>query len=223
MAAFLGAYFEIAASQLDKHMHSETRNTESSQLANRVRKVWNYEHQRGVSYDATSRGKLFQTIADRASALLEEHGAQKMQVILTEPSAKYIKLWQTYCEPGAQQLMAQMDSAPFCLFALDECTEIPGVEAVALRRIMEAGNGHSKLWFILLGTNASINALVPTSSTVAPSQRFGELQCLPLWCYFGYGQLAPPDPPTPNEALNVDYLRKVGRPVSATSHAVPDS
>ncbi|KAJ7135390.1 hypothetical protein C8R43DRAFT_955927 [Mycena crocata] len=212
VAAFLGAYLEIAALELSKYADT----TDASHLASCVHQTWNYEHKRGVAYEVTRRGILFQAVADCASELLKAHSTQPVNSTLTEPSARYAQLWQTYCELPAQELMRMMKSTSFCFFALDECTEIPGVPSIAIHRILKAGNAHNKLWFILVGTNATVHTLVPTSLGVAPSQRFRQLQCLPPWCYFDYSQLAPADPSTPAGALEIDYLRKVGRPLFAT-------
>ncbi|KAJ7745479.1 hypothetical protein DFH07DRAFT_977638 [Mycena maculata] len=72
-----------------------------------------------------------------------------------------------------------------------------------------------ELWFILLGTNTKIQSLVPSAARIVPSARFPQLQCLPAWCYFGFGQLAPPEPDTPCKVLHVDYLRMIGHPLFA--------
>lgn len=134
-----------------------------------------------------------------------------------EPEHRYRQLWKQYCEVDALALVQKMPNAQYCFIALDECIDIPNVDPISLRQILEAGHHISKLWFILLGTNAKIQSLVPTTSRLKPSARFARLQCLPAWCYFGFGQLAPPEPATPRSALKIEYLRKIGRPVSATS------
>jgi hypothetical protein len=132
-----------------------------------------------------------------------------------EAGQQYRQLWERFCEQPALALVEKL-STPYCFVALDECTEIPSVRPISLRRILSAGRNISQLWFILLGTNAKINQLVPTSTTVKPSDRFHKLKCLPVWCHFGFGQLSPSDPTTPKDALEVEYLRKIGRPVSGT-------
>ncbi|KAJ7682152.1 hypothetical protein DFH06DRAFT_288422 [Mycena polygramma] len=215
VAAFLGSLFHVAAIELEKYPLMDTPDMSAAHLASLVYQTWNCENQRDLRYEATTRGKLFQAVADHASALLKEH-ENLADTRLIEPSTRYDELWTTYCEKPARRLMGKMSATPFCFFALDECTEIPGVRSIHFHRILGAGSRYKKLWFILVGTNATVHALSPTSFAVSPSQRFVQLWCLPPWCYFGYGQLAPADPSTPVEALKVDYLRKVGRPLFAT-------
>ena len=134
-----------------------------------------------------------------------------------EPQGRYRQLWKQMCHTPAERLINLLGQPKFCFIAFDECTDIPFVEPISLRRILEAGNYITNLWFILLGTNAKIQSLQPSVLQVKPSMRFAELSCLPTWCHFGFGQLTPSEPKTPQAALDVDYLRKIGRPVSATS------
>ncbi|KAJ7110142.1 hypothetical protein C8R44DRAFT_801487 [Mycena epipterygia] len=218
VAAFLGAFFQVAANELDVKVPP----------ASSARDSWTYKYAAGSSYEESTRGILFSRVAKRAQERLgqpmevdmeEDFSSQAPTVeskLAVEPERRYRQLWKRYCEIDALALVRKLSSIPYCFIALDECTDIPDVEPIALRRILEAGHHISQLWFILLGTNAKIQSLVLTSSHIKPSARFARLRCLPAWCYFGFGQLAPLEPTTPQNALQVEYLRKIGRPLFAT-------
>ncbi|KAJ7705311.1 hypothetical protein B0H17DRAFT_1175227 [Mycena rosella] len=204
VAAFLGAFFEIAAEEL---------RTAGVSPAESARASWQYKFEIGSTYGESARGVLFTRVAKRAQNLLSDTLPSKID---GEPEYRYRQLWNRYCEDRAVTLLNIMPTVPYCFIALDECTDIPNVKPIVLRRILQAGHHITKLWFILLGTNTKIQVLQPTASRTKPSARFRKLQCLPTWCYFSFGQLAPPEPDTPRKALEVDYLRKVGRPLFAT-------
>ncbi|KAJ7460589.1 hypothetical protein FB451DRAFT_1181610 [Mycena latifolia] len=219
VAAFLGAFLEIAATELEDGVPP----------ARSAREIWRYKFQTGGVYEDSARGVLFTRVARRAQELLDEF-PPNMDVddikieserplspspsppSTVEPEFQYRMLWKRFCEVPALKLIKKMPGVAYCFIALDECTDIPCIEPILLRRILEAGHHIKPLWFILLGTNAKIQSLVPTSSRTRPSARFARLQCLPAWCYFGYEQLAPPEPDIPRSALQVEYLRRVGRP-----------
>ncbi|KAJ7778742.1 hypothetical protein DFH07DRAFT_1033543, partial [Mycena maculata] len=206
VATFLGAFFEVAAEQL--------KVKDGVTAAASARNEWKYVWQSGVEYADSRRGTLFARVADRARALLNSGMDTDPAPALVEPAARYRELWNRYCEEPAVALVSRIQE-PYCFVALDECIDIPNIASIELGRILEAGHHIPELWFILLGTNAKIQSLVPSAARIVPSARFPQLQCLPAWCYFGFGQLAPPEPDTPRKALLVDYLRMIGRPLFA--------
>jgi hypothetical protein len=184
--------------------------------AESARNVWRYKFEMGSTYQNSARGVLFTRVATLARKRLDEH-LEKMQADDSddvEPEVRYRRLWKEFCEAPAQTLLGKMSNARYCFIALDEYIEIPKVQPIVLQRILEAANHLPQLWFILLGTHAKMQFLDPSSSKIKPSARFIRLPCLPAWCYFGFGQLAPRDPDTPRGALQVDFLRRIGRPVS---------
>lgn len=113
--------------------------------------------------------------------------------------------------------------------ALDECrglgaspprSEGPSrnMSLIALQRIIKAAetlDGPVRFWFLLLDTNSSIVELHP-SGPDAPSWRLAEdHQPLPPFCYFPFNQHSDQmKRDLPSDALNVEYLRCIGRPVS---------
>ncbi|KAJ7201066.1 hypothetical protein GGX14DRAFT_371580 [Mycena pura] len=205
VAAFLGAFLEVAVSEI-KQGHL----------------AWKY-HYTGEAYKNSARGVLFTRVAKRAEELLHiqvnnvdmEPGPSSSSPA-PEPENRYRQLWKRFCQEPALALTQRKPTSEYCFIALDECTDLPNVELMALRHILEAAHNVKSLWFILLSTNAEIHSLRQTYSLIQPSARFARLQCLPAWCHFGFGQLSPPEPDTPRECLRVDYLRKVGRPLFAT-------
>ncbi|KAJ7201069.1 hypothetical protein GGX14DRAFT_465626 [Mycena pura] len=209
VAAFLGAFLEVAVSEI-----------EQGPLA------WKYRYKVGEAYVNSARGVLFTRVAKRAEELLHiqinnvdmELGPSSPSPApaIPEPEYRYQQLWRRFCQVPALALIEHMPTTDYCFIALDECIDLPNVELMALRHILEAGHNVKSLWFILLSTNAEMHSLQQTYSLVQPSARFARLQCLPAWCHFGFGQLSPPEPDTPRECLRVDYLRKVGRPLFAT-------
>ncbi|KAJ7201059.1 hypothetical protein GGX14DRAFT_465594 [Mycena pura] len=210
VAAFLGAFLEVAVSEIKQ-----------GPLA------WKYRYKVGEAYVNSARGVLFTRVAKRAEELLHtqvndidmEPGPSSPSpapTIPVEPEYRYQQLWKRFCQVPALALTQRKPMSEYCFIALDECTDLPNVELMALRHILEAGHNVKSLWFILLSTNAEMHSLRQTYSLVQPSARFARLQCLPAWCHFGFGQLSPPEPDTPRECLRVDYLRRVGRPLFAT-------
>ncbi|KAJ7281430.1 hypothetical protein C8J57DRAFT_1056173 [Mycena rebaudengoi] len=218
VAAFLGAFLEIAA------------DTQEGVLPTRsAGEIWRYRFTAGEAYEESARGALFTRVAERAHVLLSQvdvnikpAGPPPSSLAPTipgsdvEPEDRYQELWKRFCEAPALALIKKLEGFEYCFIAFDECTELPNVELSALRRILGAGHHIQPLWFILLDTNAKIQSLIPTSSHQKSSARFASLQCLPAWYHFGFGQLSPPEPNTPRECLQVDYLRKIGRPLFAT-------
>ncbi|KAJ6574722.1 hypothetical protein B0H19DRAFT_609834 [Mycena capillaripes] len=215
VAAFLGAFFKVAEAKLQPGVAP----------ARSIRDCWAYQYVPGIPYERSPRGALFAEVAREARAMLDKISNQmdvdasshsSTSSKLVEPEQRYRQLWHDFCEDHASALIRKMPNVPYCFIALDECTDIPGVEPISLRRILATGHHVPRLWFILLGTNAKIQYLVPTSSKVSSSARFTKLECLPAWCNFGFGQFTPKEPETPLESLQVDYLRKLGRPLFAT-------
>ncbi|KAJ7202830.1 hypothetical protein GGX14DRAFT_653044 [Mycena pura] len=215
VAAFLGAFLDEAC---ESAAGKDPIHTGQS---------WQYVYEEGVTYEDSARGKKFARIEQRAKMLLLE-AKGKMEVDIRdprtgllldrkpEPEDRYQQLWNQLCRAPAEELIKALGQPKFCFIAFDECTDIPFVDPISLRRILEAGNGIENLWFILLGTNAKIQSLQPSVLVMKPSARLEKLSCLPTWCHFGFAQLAPSEPETPRAALDVDYLRRIGRPLFAT-------
>ncbi|KAJ7202791.1 hypothetical protein GGX14DRAFT_523649 [Mycena pura] len=213
VAAFLGAFLEEACESAEGTDPIHTGRS------------WQYVHEAEVSYGQSTRGMKFARIAQRAEKLLLEAQSNTMEVDTPDPDTglpldletkRYRQLWKQLCHAPAVKLINRLGQPKFCFIAFDECADIPFVEPISLRHILEAGNYIVNLWFIFLSTNAKMQSLQPSGLLVKPSARFAKLSCLPTWCHFGFGQLAPSEPETPRAALHVDYLRKIGRPLFAT-------
>ncbi|KAJ6619565.1 hypothetical protein B0H10DRAFT_1946794 [Mycena sp. CBHHK59/15] len=223
-AAFLGAFMSVAAAELPEETSGSPDNAQAmaKHIAQLVYDTWvlllpdhdTFPDSVEALYTQSSRFQLFKRVAISAEATLLSSGHVIDATGLTETECP--RLWEAYCQSPAASLAAKLPSIK-CLFLFDEFADLPSTYPLALRRIMEAGHASaSNTWYLVLGTNARVQELVPTSSPDAmkDSARFATLKSLPPWCYFGFDQMAKDyAPSTPMEAAQLESLKKFGRPL----------
>ncbi|KAJ6513149.1 hypothetical protein C8R45DRAFT_336049 [Mycena sanguinolenta] len=101
----------------------------------------------------------------------------------------------------------------------------------AIRRIFKAGDNEgaaSTFWLVLLDTHGETYTLYPVSKERASSARLsdGSRDPLPPWIDLGFDVNVLSPPLSPNEALDLDWLKKWGRPywdTLVTSDLLPEA
>lgn len=116
------------------------------------------------------------------------------------------------------------------IIAFDECNSLErnDMSVQAVWRIVKAEDTFSTsiakgfgFWFTYLDTNSRVSLLVPRKGPFVPSGRLAStLMPLPPFVRLGMDQMRKGNSVSPSEALKLDNIKLLGRPVSSATIAI---
>lgn len=226
-AALLGGLMEFLTSHVSTLRFSETRADACTRP---------FELEAKIDEKDSSRYRSFEQVVLRAQVLLQNH-AGALPRPQESTGSEWIEwlgnIYSRILHLPLTKLAMQLRLRGHRTFiaGFDECrllnkptsslnTPRSDMSLIALHRVIQAAGQKTipdfSFWFTFLDTSSSISLLVPRKGVQAPSIRLGGyLEPLPAFPFLGYDQMAPKEPSkTPQEALQVERLRRYGRPVS---------
>lgn len=188
----------------------------------------------------SDRFRTFESVVTHAEASLKGANPELVKPLQDDRDAaqpRYVELYEYFCKENAAKVARLLVSRGHkeLIIAFDECGALnvsPNVansmSIMAVWRIVKAADQFSTqlwdgfaFWHTYLDTSSSVFALVPPKGKLAPSERLvASLEPLPPFVYLGFNQMWESGTKSPQEALKIAYIKRMGRPVSCYALAI---
>jgi hypothetical protein len=193
--------------------------------------------------ESSTRHHSFTEVAKNAETLLKKMSADPDKAVdikpregeLRNPSEQFNRLYSYFCEGPTAKLAEHLVSRgqKVMVIAFDECSNLniknprkrsfpdQYMSLVSTWNIIKAADNFSEslpkpfqFWYTYLDTKSSVCPLVPRRGMDVSSRRIvGELDPLPPFTALGFDQMKKGASRLPQDALELDYLKHMGRPV----------